>query len=319
MAINILLTSDWHNAPFAGVKFQSQKKNLGELLIQWLGGRGKNAILRRMKEVIRLERIKTVVNNGDLQEGSFNERGLSSESDLTSAKKTVQLFERETDSRMMINIGNHESGYHQLTLPLATDPKGGASVSSVNNALKLIGKPSPYYSVAVDDYRFIFIPYLMTEKIGKDFDIEKMKAEILCELQSDLSDTAGRVIVFIHDPDSLADDRLSGLIRKYRDRIDMIFFGHCHAEFSVLINKWLARIFSWKRLFPFRMMLRLVLNLVFDSDISKRVQEYYLERLEVSALIDEFGAKLIPAPDGMMGFGGGFLVLDLETLEVTKY
>ena len=63
----------------------------------------------------------------------------------------------------------------------------------------------------------------------------------------------------------------------------------------------------------------MLLNFIFDKQKSQGIQECYRERKMIPELIKEFGVQIIPAPGGMQGLGGGFLVLDMETLEVKKY
>ena len=313
----LLLTSDWHETPFAQVKFETQKESLGEKIIQLLGGAGKPEVMKKMAEILKMLEITIVVNNGDLQENSKNEQGIVISDDSRSVHSIVENFERRHKVRMLLNGGNHELGYDKTSQPLATDPNGGISSESIANFTKLVGSGGLYQSFLIYGYRIVLIPYLITEKCAKNFDIESEKTRILHGLLRDLQDEE-KVILFIHDPDSLMDQRLVNLIREHKHNISLIFCGHYHAQLTLTAVRWLIRICNWKILTPIRWMLRLMLKIAFDSEISKAVQESYRERKEIPSLMDEFDVQIIPAPGGMLGFGGGFLTLELDTLEVTK-
>lgn len=316
--MKLLLTSDWHETPFAKRKFETQKVSWGEKIIQFLGGSGKSRVMEKMAEVLKDLEISTVIHNGDLQENSKNEQGIVSDEDLASARSIIDLFEEKNRVRILLNAGNHELGYHKTSQPLATDPDGGISLASIVKFMKLMNLSDIYHSFRLGGYRIIFIPYLITEEVGKRFDIELEKREILNGLMHDLH-RGEKVILFVHDPDSLMNKRLTNLIRDYKKGISLIFCGHYHAQATLSIVKWLIRIFNWKTLIPIRWTLRFLLTIVFDADISKAVQKSYRQRSMVPQLMEEFNVRIIPAPGGMLGFGGGFLTLDLDTLEVTKY
>ncbi|XLQ19959.1 MAG: metallophosphoesterase family protein [Candidatus Moraniibacteriota bacterium] len=314
--MNILLTSDWHKTPFAAQKFYSQKKSLGERIIQIFGGIGKDDVMQKMKHVIKSRGIQYVIHNGDLQENTFNERGILTDEDLQSAQDIIRQFKAENNIfSISLNMGNHESGYHKKTLPLATDSEGGASLASIKRFLTLAGRKNLYYSTVVLGYRLCFIPYLLTEKCGKDFNIDDMKKDILDRLEKDMTKDE-KVILFVHDPDSMSNERFLKIINDHKDNIELFFCGHYHSNISLLFNQVAIRAFTSKWLLPIRVLLRLVLNIAFDKEISRGVEKYYLERIEIPKLMSEFGVKIIPAPDGMFGFGGGFMILNLDNLEV---
>lgn len=316
--MDLLITSDWHETPFTEKKFETQKESWGEKIIQVLGSTGKSEVMDKMKEIIKLFGIKHVINNGDLQENSKNEQGIVSDEDLDSAKKIISDFEKRNKVQMHLNAGNHELGYHKTKQPLATDPEGGISFASAVKFLRLVEKNQLYQSFVLGGYRIVFIPYMMTEDFSLSCNMFAEKEHILDELTIDLHGSE-KVILFIHDPDSLMNERLVNLIRVFKPYIPLIFCGHYHAQLTLTAVKWLISVCNWKVLAPVRWMLRLILNIAFDSEISRAVQESYRERKKVPKLMEEFDIQIIPAPGGMLGFGGGFLVLDTETLEITKF
>ncbi|MEA2006694.1 MAG: metallophosphoesterase [Patescibacteria group bacterium] len=315
--MKILLTSNWHETPFAEKKFETQKESLGEKIIQVLGSEGSSQVMRRMSDALKTFDFSTVINNGDLQENSKNEQGLVSDADVQSAKNIIASFQKKHYVEMKLNAGNHELGYHKSSQPLATDPDGGISLQSTKNFKKLTGTSTLYQSFPLGDYQIVLIPYLMTEKEAKDFNVENKKIRILNRLYKELQGER-KIILFIHDPDSLMDERLASMIRVDKNKIPLVFCGHYHAQMTLFAVRMLIRIFNWKILFPIRWALRLLLNIAFDGEISKAVQESYRQRKMVPSLMKEFDVQIIPAPGGMLGFGGGFLTLDLETLEIVK-
>jgi len=308
--MKILLTSDWHKTPFKEEKFQTQKKNLGERIIQFLGGIGADAVMEQMEKVIREKVISIVIHNGDMMESSRNERGLSTSKDLQEAMKIRDTFISESGvNRFILNAGNHELGY---VLPLSTDPNGGISSMSMYNFVELAGCDGDFFQVVlVDGFKIILIPYLFSEdEAAIGHDLLLWKKVFLRNLKRELSESESTVLL-LHDPDSLADENLLRLISLYREKIKLIFCGHYHAEATLRFVKWLVRIFNSSWLLPIRCLVMLSLWPVFGWPIAKAIREYFRKRKNIPDLIKELNVQIIPAPGGMLGFGGGFLILNL--------
>lgn len=314
-----ILISDLHETPFRDVKFESQKYGLGEAAIQQAAKRNKSKqVLWEAKKLIAANRIPFVISGGDFMEAECTERGWQTEDDVAEARKALSCASSFLGAEIIENIGNHETGYE---LPLTTDPEAGISLQSISNTLKTLGRESLYHSLVHKGFRFCFLPYLFMEKRGVDFDIEKLKTELVRMFERDL-EKPEPTILFLHDPDSLCYEPLLEIVREHKEngKIKLIFCGHFHARetlgfFNLLVKcfngpwwiQWLSGLISiitWK---------------AFSLDIAKRVQKYFVERRQLPAILKELGVTIIPAPGGMMGIGGGFLVLNMETLKVKKY
>lgn len=308
-----ILLSDLHIAPFKKGKFQTQKKNFIEWIIQFFAsilGEKELGIFELMQKISREEGISLGISNGDLMEATATERGWATEKDFLAAKKIISDLESELGIRLEMNMGNHETGY---ILPLSTDMDGGMSKQSIGNFLSLAKREDVYYSFLAEGFRFIFIPYFFTEKIAKDFDLAKMKEEFSKKMKLDLRNSVEPVIIFIHDPDSMMDENLSSEIWANREKIKAIFYGHYHSELNLFFAKILVKIFNyWWLVIP-----RLILNVVFwtvsgrNMRIVRELGKYFRSRKNIPDMIKALKMILIPAPTGMFGIGGGFLTLEI--------
>jgi hypothetical protein len=137
-------------------------------------------------------------------------------------------------------------------------------------------------------------------------------------MRLDLRDSIEPIIIFIHDPDSLMDEKLLNLILQNKEKVKAIFYGHYHSQVNLFFAKVLVKIFNcWWLFFP-----RIMLNIIFwiasgrDMRIVRELGRYFHSRKNIPKLIKELDMVLIPAPTGMFGIGGGFLVLKLEDGEV---
>lgn len=309
-----LATSDLHKQPFKKEKFKSQKKNFIETAIQFLAkifSYKEKRMYQLMAKVCREEKVDVGIINGDFMESLRTERGLETQRDLETAFWEKRQMELLLGVDLMLNAGNHELGY---ILPLSTDEEGGISKASINNFLRLAERDELYYSFVAEGFRIIFIPYLFTEEKAKDFDIELEKDKFLGKLEGDLlSDKP--VILLIHDPDSLDDKGLFYLIDKNRKNIKLIFCGHYHSEINLSFTKILIKIFNSEKLWAIRWIFKKAVWLASSRNdlLVQRVEEYFQKRKNIPSLIDEFNIKIIPAPGGMYGIGGGFFVLDLHS------
>jgi hypothetical protein len=321
--MKVLLFSDLHISPFGKEKFKTQKKNLFERIIQFFAvflRKKEVRLFEKMEEIIKKEDIVLGVLNGDSVESSATERGLKTERDLKVAKNILADLENDFGIKLKLNMGNHESGY---ILPLSTDEQGGISRASIKNFLCLADRKKLYYSFVVGGFRFILVPYLFTESVAKDFNLGKMKEKFLEEMRRDIETSLEPVIIFIHDPDSWINQTLLDLIRLNRAKIKGIFYGHYHSSINLFFAKLLIKIFNtWWLIIP-----RIFLMIIFwifsgrDARIVRELGKYFQSRKNIPKIINELDAVLIPAPMGMFGIGGGFLVLETKykNLLIKKY
>lgn len=324
MEWNILLTSDWHKIPFKEDKFKTQKPNLIEKIIIWLtGSKDKlSQVFERIAEVIHEKDIDLVINDGDMMENPQNERGLAMREGINAAKDIKRTFCGKTHVHMKINAGNHELGYR---LPLSTDPEGGMSIASIAGFQELagIGDDSTIcQSFTYGGCKFILFPFGLMQESAKDFDIEEFKANILRDLTENFMGLNDHkpILLFLHDPEALVNEELYQLIKRYQTRIARIFCGHWHATWAYWPNWLLINIFSHWWLYPVDLIVRCLIAMLTKSfRIPREIKRDFRRFKNVPARMRELEIAIIPAPLGMLGFGGGFLTLNLETMEVTRY
>jgi hypothetical protein len=266
-----------------------------------------------MKKIIKEKNIPIGICNGDLMESVATERGLATERDLKMVKKILAILESKLGIKIILNMGNHESGY---VLPLSTDEDGGVSEKSIKNFLKLTGRDDIYYSFVDEnrEFRFILIPYILTEEFAKNCNLLQIKKEFKRKLRQDLKNSSQPVIIFMHDPDSLMDQELLEIIRSNQKKIEAIFYGHYHSKISLLFLKIMVNTFNlWWLILP-----RVFLNIIFwiisgrDMKIARELGKYFRSRKNIPEIIKELNMTLVPAPTGMFGFGGGFMVLEVK-------
>ncbi|OGI26638.1 MAG: hypothetical protein A2359_00775 [Candidatus Moranbacteria bacterium RIFOXYB1_FULL_43_19] len=320
--MKIIATSDWHETPFKKDKFKTQKPNWIEKIIIWLTSSQKKLqrIFVRMTEVIREEKIEIVIHNGDLMENPQNEQGLVTREGIQTAKQIRRSFCWENHVHMQINAGNHCLGYR---LPLSTDPEGGISLASIKGFQELTGTHGESLCRLFNykGHSFVFVPFGLVQEFAKDFDIEEFKAIIINDLWNIFQGLGERkIILFLHDPEALANDDLYRVIRRHQNKIRHVFCGHWHAAWSFWSNWLLAKIFNNWWLYPDDLFVRFLLLLLSKSlRISGEVKRSFKRFKDVPARMRELGVTIIPAPLGMLGFGGGFLTLDMETMEIQKF
>ena len=273
-----------------------------------------------MTQVIREEKIELVINDGDLMENPQNERGLITREGIATAKQIRRSFCWKNHVRMEINAGNHCLGYK---LALSTDPEGGMSHASIKGFQELAGTDgeSLCRSFSYNGYRFVLVPFGLAQESAVDFDAKNFEDDIIYDLQENFGGFNRKpVILFLHDPEALSNEHLYRSIRENRGKIVHIFCGHWHATWNYWPNWLLAKIFNNWWLYPADMFVRFILLLLSKSfRITREVKRDYKRFKDVPARMQELGVTIIPAPLGMLGFGGGFLALDLETMNIEKF
>ncbi|MDI6778169.1 MAG: metallophosphoesterase [Patescibacteria group bacterium] len=315
-----ILLSDLHISPFREEKFKTQKLNPIEWLIQLFADllkKKEEQVFVEMMKIARERDITLGIVNGDLMESSATERGIWKETDYKAARKVKRWLEKLLRIKILLNMGNHESGYN---LPLSSDPKAGISLKSLRNFLRLTGRTELYHSFELEGFWIVFIPYLFTEDHAVDFDIEKEKANFLKKMAKDFQKNE-KIVVFTHDPDSLDDPGLRHILLANREKIKLFFCGHYHSLVTLGFVKALIAIFNVPILFPYRWTLRLLLWYATSGNgvMVKKIEAYFQKRKNIPRLMRVLNVRVIPGPTGMFGMGGGFLTVNLETLEVKRF
>lgn len=309
-----LLCSDPHEQPFKGEKFKTQKRNIIERIIQHFADKAeekKKQIFEQMKETIIRESIDSMLINGDFFEPTATERGMKENRDLEAAKKLKSVWSTQlaiAEENLEFNGGNHELGYK---LPLGTDPLAGIYLKSMENFLSFVNQQEIYHSFVFAGFRIILIPYIFSEEVAVDFNLQEVKDKFLGKMRQDLENSE-RVIIFLHDPDSLDDQNLVDLMRMSREKIEGVFFGHYHAKINFLFAQVLMKIYTRFWLIIPRLIFNFLILIAFrERGKIKAIGDYFRRRRNIPSLVREFNAVLIPAPAGFFGVGGGFLILDL--------
>lgn len=318
-----ILFSDLHLAPFRREKFLTQKKNFFEIIIQYFAKKfekkdKEEKMLNKIRKIIKHENIKKGYFNGDFMEARRTERGMNTSEDLNIACRLRNyILQKLGLEEGEFNLGNHESGYD---LPLSTDEERGINRKAIDNFLLFAGRHELYHSFCEDGLRFIFIPYIFSEDRARDFNLKAEKRKFIIRLKQDLSKNIPTILL-VHDPDSFDDATLLKVIRKNRDKIKFIFYGHYHSWINLTGMRILIAIYTNKWLY----LVRQILNRIFlklakgDERIVNEMGKYFRKRKNIPALIKELDAILTPAPTGTFGIGGGYLVLDSEKKTVKKY
>ena len=209
-----------------------------------------------------------------------NESGMITKKSVEQFMIFKKLFHKYFPLTLSLFVwGDHDAGYKfdvsgKTGMKIGTET-GGISVESVMSAKILIGMP--YGTSIMNNARFIYLSTNLIRNVDKNSSDE---LKILAEKQMEyviheLLEARSDYLTFLllHDPTAL---KLNGQIM---DAIEangnvIIFHGHMHAGFSAFI----ARIF-----YPFY------------QHLCKRFETY-----------------IVPAPWGMFGIGGGFLIADLK-------
>lgn len=320
--MKILLTSDWHKDPFKKDKFKTQKPNWIEKIIIWLTSSKKKmaCVFERLAEIIREKEIDLVINDGDMMENPQNERGLVTREGITTAKEIRRSFCGKNHIHMELNAGNHELGYR---LPLSTDALGGMSIFSIRGFQELAGTTgeSLCRSFSYRGFRIVLLPFGFAQESATGFDIEDFKEELIADLEKNFGGFDRMpVLLFLHDPEALSNNRLFNTLKNNRGKIARIFCGHWHAQWNFWPNWLLVKIFNSWWLYLADLLIRLIIVVLSKSfHISREVKRDFQKFKEVPGRMRELDITIIPAPLGMLGLGGGFLILDLETMEIQKF
>lgn len=122
------------------------------------------------------------------------------------------------------------------------------------------------------------------------------------------------MVIMIHDPDALA--AMFPFLKNYLGKIERTFSGHQHAQWVNKILPILYQVASFKLL---EIPLKPVFNKFFPGK-ADAVWDYLNQNKGNAPIWKSVNLTIIPAPGGMMGIGGGFLVADLhdEGIKVRK-
>lgn len=318
MSEKIFLTSDAH-------MFESEDPLHKEKAIE--KGKGEQAIIKEaeknednfkivLNKVEKVGNIDYVFFGGDMVTG-YGERGLvgpDSPEHISRFKKILdQTFLRDVPKKYI--AGGHELGYR---LPLSWDiPEGGLNERAIEVFESEFNEL--FYTVDKGQYKFIVLSsgLELTEGEPHITDKIKTKKKEQAEFYKDeitYIEPGRKVVLMLHDPDALR--QMFDFLGKNLDKIEKTFTGHNHAQWVNKIYPYLCKVASLRAL---QMPLEKIINRQFPGK-GKLVLDYFKANKENNKIWKAVKLMIIPAPGGMMGKGGGFLIADLKEkgIEVKK-
>ncbi|HHE45726.1 MAG TPA: hypothetical protein ENL05_00025 [Candidatus Moranbacteria bacterium] len=173
-----------------------------------------------------------------------------------------------------------------------------------------------FYTFSEGKYKFIVLssdlemlkkgtePLMKRKKIQEEF----YKDEIT------YTQPEQKVVLMLHDPDALVP--MFSFLGKNLDKIEKTFSGHQHAQWVNKIYPHLCKMASSRVL---ELPLKPLFNKFFPGK-ANAVWEYFRQNKENANIWKSVKLSIIPAPGGMLGIGGGFLIADLKEngIEVKK-
>ncbi|MDD3607945.1 MAG: hypothetical protein PHQ20_04100 [Candidatus Moranbacteria bacterium] len=197
--------------------------------------------------------------------------------------------------------GGHELGY---ILPLSNDPEGGPSERSV--AVFEQNFNQLFYVFNYGLYKFVVLSSDLELLQSGPEDLIKKKHLQTEFYQNEIACSERPVIIMIHDPDALAS--MWPFLEKHQDRIARVFSGHQHARWVNWIYPKICSVASSRIL---EILLKPLFNKLFPGK-ADAVWVYFQNNKNNAHIWKQLNLSIIPAPGGMMGIGGGFLVADLK-------
>ena len=248
---------------------------------------------------------------GDMVTG-YGERGLTGPDSLEHIKKFKTLLSGYFgDMPKKYMAGGHELGY---VLPLSTDPEGGPSEKSIEifegNFNEL------FYTFEDGKYKFVVLSSdLELLRGGTDEMLRKKREQrefYKDEMTYKLPDQ--KVVLMLHDPDALAS--MFPFLKNNLGELERTFSGHQHAQWVNKIYPQICQVASSKIMAK---PLKAIFNKMFPGK-AEAVWKYFQDNKDNASIWNAVKLSIIPAPGGMMGVGGGFLVADLneEGIKVHK-
>ncbi len=287
------------------------KNTAGEKIIAKAVKEGEKRFVLTLEEARKIGNINFLFLGGDMITG-YGERGLigpDSPEHITKFKKTLDEYFQELPKRYM--AGGHEVGY---VLPLSTDPEGGPSEKSIQVFEENFNQL--FYTFSENQYKFVVLSSdLELLKSGSDA-LMKRKAlqEEFYKDEITYTKPEQKVVLMLHDPDALAP--MFSFLGKNLDKIEKTFSGHQHAQW---VNKIYPNLCSMASSRVLELPLKLLFNKFFPGK-ADAVWNYFQQNKDNAQIWSSVKLSIIPAPAGMLGIGGGFLIADLKEngIEVKK-
>ncbi|MCD6150011.1 metallophosphoesterase [bacterium] len=215
---------------------------------------------------------------GDYTPGA-NESGMLTPKTIKQYREFENILNRFPDIPRLLIWGDHDVGYRfdvsgKTGVKIGTE-QGGVSVASVEAAEKLIGPP--FGEMDIGPAKFIYFSTNLVRNVdeGSNPFLKDLKAKQESYVANALWKSQSRLnFLLLHDPTAiLPRTAIRKIIDSHHRKITAIVHGHLHAEFSAKLTRAFYK--------PFRQFCKM------------------------------YKLILVPAPWGMFGIGGGFLILNL--------
>jgi hypothetical protein len=287
------------------------KNTVGEKIIANAIKDGEKRFSLVLEETERIGNVDFLFCGGDMVTG-YGERGLvgpESPEHISKFKQVLDEHFKELPKKYM--AGGHEIGY---ILPLSTDPEGGPSEKSIQVFEKNFNQL--FYTFSEGRYKFVVLSSdLELLKNGTEELMKKKKLQD--EFYKDeitYTDPEKKIVLMLHDPDALVP--MFSFLGKNLDKIEKTFSGHQHAQW---VNKIYPNLCSMASSRVLELPLKPLFNKFFPGK-ADAVWDYFRQNKDNAKIWNSVKLSIIPAPGGMLGIGGGFLIVDLkeEGIEVKK-
>ena len=207
--------------------------------------------------------------------------------------------------------GGHEVGY---ILPLSNDPKGGLSEKSIQVFEQNFNKL--FYTFTEGRYKFVVLSSdleLLNRGTEELFKRKRVQREFYRDEIADVKQDQ-KIVLMVHDPDALVP--MFPFLKNYIGKIERTFSGHQHARW---VNKIYPDICSLASFHALELLAKPLFNKFFPGK-ADAVWNYFRQNKDNARIWNMLKLSIIPAPGGMKGIGGGFLIADLkeEGIEVRK-
>jgi hypothetical protein len=288
------------------------KNTRGEKMIAKAIKEGEKKFALTLEEAEKIGDIDFFFFGGDMVTG-YGERGLTGPDSPEHISKFKGVLDKHfKGAARSYMAGGHEVGY---ILPLSTDPEGGPSEKSIEifegNFNEL------FYTFSKGRYKFVVLSSdLELLKDGRTDALMKKKKRQGEFYRDEITYTKPdqKIVLMLHDPDALAP--MASFLEQELEKIEKTFSGHLHAQWVKSIYPTLCKTASSRIL---SLPLKPLFNKMFPGK-ADAVWEYFSNNKGNAKIWKSVKLSVIPAPGGMMGIGGGFLVADLKEdgIEVQK-
>ncbi len=279
------------------------KNTKGEQIINADTEQNETKFILALEKAKGIDGISHLFFGGDMVTG-YGERGATGPDSLEHMLAFKRLLnENFRGVPWNFMAGGHELGYR---LPLSTDPEGGINEKAISVFEQEFGEL--FYTFEIGRYKFVVLSSDLELYEGKKTNkILKLKNLQHDFYRDEISFTTSgqKIVLMLHDPDALVP--MFPFLKENLGKIEMTFSGHQHARWVNKLYPILCRLASADLL---KVPLKNIFNHYFPNKADD-VWEYFLENKNNAQIWKALNLQIIPAPGGMFGIGGGFLIADI--------